>query len=186
MKRRNFAPVFLSAEEPKRIYWNAPQMDSQTVATPPSKPKQPLPARIGFFLLGGIASASLNSTILEFARDHLKWPNSGGYALSAASTAAVFFLWSYFVNFRTSRVWKNCLGRYLAVVLLALLINYIIALCGLKTYGSTKLLRAIIIFIVQSFTGSIKFLLYHFWVFPHADDPVKEENAALESPAAVP
>ena len=31
--------------------------------------------------------------------------------------------------------------------------------------------------IVQSITGGIKFLLYHFWVFPHAE-PAPGEPAA--------
>jgi putative flippase GtrA len=143
-----------------------------------AKPKQPLVNRLGFFVLGGVGSAAVNSTILNVTKDHWGWPYVAGYAFSASSTAAIFFLWSYFVNFRTSRVWKNCLGRYLCCFLLALLINYIIGLLGLKQFGSTKLLRFCVIVTVQSFTGGIKFLLYHFWVFPHADPPEGETAQA--------
>ena len=60
-----------------------------------------------------------------------------GLRLQRRRTAFVFFLWSYFVNFRTSRVWQNCLGRYLACVVLACLMNYAIGLFGLKQYGVT-------------------------------------------------
>ena len=135
------------------------------------KPKQPLVARLGFFVLGGVGSTTINSSILDATKTFWGWPYVLGYAFSAASTALIFFLWSYFVNFRTSRVWKNCLGRYLACVLLALLMNYLIGICGLKHFGTTRLARFLVIGVVQSFTGGIKFLLYHFWVFPYADAP---------------
>jgi putative flippase GtrA len=154
-------------------------MDSPTVSNP--QPKQPLVARLGFFVIGGVGSTTLNSSILNLAKHYWGWPDALGYALSVASTALVFFLWSYFINFRTSRVWKNCLGRYIACVLLALLINYVIGICGLKRYGSTNVSRFIVILIVQSFTGGIKFLLYHFWVFPYADGPASKEPAAVAS-----
>ena len=49
--------------------------------------------------------------------------------------------------------------------------TYLIGLCGLKKFGSTGLVGFLVIITVQSFTGGIKFLLYHFWVFPHADGP---------------
>jgi putative flippase GtrA len=150
-------------------------MESDT-ATP--KPKQPLVARLGFFVLGGVGSTAVNSSLLNFATVHLHWPTVLGYAFSASSTAVIFFLWSYFINFRTSRVWKNCMGRYIACFLLALLINYLIAVSGLKHFGSTNVSRVIVIGIVQSFTGGIKFLLYHFWVFPHAEDPAPREAVA--------
>ncbi len=145
------------------------------------KPKQPLVARLGFFVLGGVGSTTLNSSILDATRHFWGWPYAAGYAFSAASTALVFFLWSYFINFRTSRVWKNCLGRYIACVLLALFINYLIGLFGLKHFGTTRLARFAVIGVVQSFTGGIKFLLYHFWVFPHADGAAPKEPSAIAS-----
>jgi putative flippase GtrA len=150
-------------------------------STPVSKKqtKQPLAARLGFFVLGGVGSTTLNSSILDATKHFWGWPYVAGYAFSAASTALVFFLWSYFINFRTSRVWKNCLGRYVACVLLALLMNYLIGICGLKHFGSTRLARFLVIGVVQSFTGGIKFLLYHFWVFPYADGPARSEPAAM-------
>jgi len=153
-------------------------MDSPTAST--ARPKQPLVARLGFFGLGGVGSTTLNSSILSASKHFWGWPDAAGYALSAASTAFVFFLWSYFINFRTSRVWKNCLGRYIACVLLALLMNYLIGLFGLKHFGSTWLARFAVIGVVQSFTGCIKFLLYHFWVFPYADGPAAKQAALAQ------
>ena len=155
-------------------------MESPTVSK--KQPKQPLVARLGFFVLGGVGSTTLNSSILNLTR-HWGWPlvfgyDVLGYAFSTACTAFVFFLWSYFINFRTSRVWKNCLGRYIACVLLALLMNILIGVCGLKQFGSTGLDRFIVIGIVQSFTGGIKFLLYHFWVFPYAESARKDPAVA--------
>jgi hypothetical protein len=153
-------------------------MESTTLSNPPpARPKQPLVNRLGFFLLGGVGSTLLNKNILAATQHFWGWPVVAGYAFSAASTAVVFFLWSYFINFRTSRVWKNCLGRYIACVLLALLMNYLIGVCGLKRFGSAGLIGYLVIGCVQSFTGGIKFLLYHFWVFPYADAPAKEPAA---------
>jgi hypothetical protein len=143
------------------------------------QPKQPLVARLGFFVLGGVGSAALNKIMLGATQHFWGWPVAAGFALSAASTACILFLWSYFVNFRTSRVWKSCLGRYLTVFLLALLMTYLIGVCGLKKFGSTGLVGLLVIGAVQSFTGSIKFLLYHFWVFPHAGEPAREEPGAM-------
>jgi len=140
--------------------------------------KQPLVNRLGFFVLGGAGSWALNYSILTLAGSHLHLPDSQAYALSVASTAVILFLWSYFVNFRTSRMWHDCLGRYLCAMLLAALVNYLIGLLGLKHFGSTKLARGCVVFVVQSFTGCIKFLLYHFWVFPHTE---KAEAPQTES-----
>jgi hypothetical protein len=143
-------------------------MDSATSTT---QPKQPLVARLGFFVLGGVGSTTINSTILDLTRHFLGWPYSTAYAVSLSSTAVLFFLWSYFVNFRTSLVWKNSLGRYIAAFLFILLLNYLITSTGLKQYNATRLIRFLLILSVQSFTGTIKFLIYHFWVFPHAAHP---------------
>jgi hypothetical protein len=157
-------------------------MESPTVRNQPSEqPKQPLVARLGFFVLGGLGSIALNKTILGATQHFWGWPVAAGYAFSVSSTAVIFFLWSYFINFRTSRVWKNCLGRYIVCVLLALLMNYLIAVCGLKRFGSEGIIGVLVIGSVQFFTGGIKFLLYHFWVFPHADAPAQKEPAAVPS-----
>ena len=155
-------------------------MDTPAAAKSP-QPKQPLTTRIGFFVLGGLGSTSLNWSVLHFATHILGWPQDYGFALSTVSTAFVFFLWSYFVNFRTSRVWKNCLGRYIACQLLIILMTYLIGRSGLRHFGPTPFLKYLVILVVQSFTGSIKFFLYHLWVFPHADGPVAKEPAVVAS-----
>jgi hypothetical protein len=154
-------------------------MESQTELEQKPAAKQPLVARLGFFVLGGVGSTTLNSSLLDVAKHFWGWPYAAGYAFSAAGTAFIFFLWSYFVNFRTSRVWKHCLGRYLVCMLLALLMNYVIGVCGLKHFGSTRLARFLVIGAVQSFTGGIKFLLYHFWVFPHVPAPERPEGSVV-------
>jgi hypothetical protein len=151
-------------------------MESPTVSKTPAK--QPLVNRIGFFILGGLGTSSFNKGVLSLTQHFWHWHVAAGFALSAASTAVVAFLWSYFINFRTSRAWKNCIGRYLTCFLLALLITYLIGVCGLKKFGSTGFVGFSVIVIVQSFTGVIKFLLYHYWVFPHVEPPSQEPAAA--------
>ena len=46
-----------------------------------------------------------------------------------------------------------------------------LGLAGPEAKNATRLIRFLLILSVQSFTGTIKFLIYHFWVFPHAAHP---------------
>ncbi|MGA3170817.1 MAG: hypothetical protein ABSE62_07360 [Chthoniobacteraceae bacterium] len=151
-------------------------MESPTAVKKPTK--QPLVNRLGFFVLGGCFSAAINKNLLAAGQHFFGWPLPVAFAFSASSTAVILFLWSYFVNFRTSRVWKDCLGRYITVFLLALLMTYLIGVCGLKQFGSKGWVGFLVIMCVQSFTGCIKFLLYHFWVFPRQEEPGGKETVA--------
>src|SRR5438094_500773 len=93
-----------------------------------AKKKQPLTTRIGFFVLGGVFSSLLNTSLLKLFRDYFGWPAAAAFALSVFLVTCVLFLWSYFVNFRTSRVWHNCLHRYLTCVAICYALNYCIGL----------------------------------------------------------
>ncbi len=88
-------------------------MESPTVSK-----KQPIHIRLMFFVLGGGMSSLLNTGIFRISHKLFHWPDSAAYGLSVVTTAVVFFVWSYYVNFRTTRVWKDCLPRYLGCLVI--------------------------------------------------------------------
>jgi hypothetical protein len=140
-------------------------MESTAPAIP--KPKQPLYVRAAFFVIGGVASVLLNKGIMGLLEHRLGWPEKGAFAVSVCVTAVVFFCWSYFVNFRTSVAWKDCLPKYLTVLVFTNFLNYLIGLTGFHKFGSKGLTGYLVIGVVYSFTGCLKFVLYNNWVFPH-------------------
>jgi len=144
-------------------------MNQPAVSDVPKK-KQPLLSRIFFFGVGGALSSGLNTGVLWLFNKTLGFPRPAALAISILTTAVVFFLWSYFINFRTSQLWKNCIGRYLTCVAVCQIINYIVALSCIKIWGTNWTKIYFINVGVMSITGGIKFLLYHFWVFPHGGD----------------
>lgn len=123
-----------------------------------------------FFAIGGAFSSGLNTGIFKLCSAVLHFPKWGALAVSIVITAVVFFLWSYYVNFRTSQVWRNCIGRYLTCVAACQAINYAVAFTCIGIWGSEWKKVWLINVAVMSVTGGVKFLLYHFWVFPAGRD----------------
>lgn len=111
-------------------------------------------------------SSLLNTGILWLAHTVFGWPKNAAVALSVATTAVIFFIWSYFVNFRTARGWKECLPRYLGCLLICNALNYLIVLSGIKKFGAGFWTAYVVIVVVYSLTGCVKFVLYNYWVFP--------------------
>jgi len=134
--------------------------------SPPVSKKQPVIVRLMFFVIGGGMSSLLNTGILWLANKVFGWPKSEAVALSVVTTAVVFFLWSYYVNFRTTRAWKECLPRYLGCLLICNALNYLIVLSGVKKFGAGFWTAYLVVAVVYSMTGCVKFLLYNYWVFP--------------------
>ena len=132
--------------------------------------KQSLPTRVLFFAIGGALSSGLNTGIFKFFSLALHLPRPGALACSILTTTVIFFLWSYHINFRTSQVWKNCIGRYLTCVATCQLTNYAVVSTCMSFWGSEWKKLWLINVGVMSVTGGVKFLLYHFWVFPPGKD----------------
>jgi putative flippase GtrA len=138
------------------------------VVTPPVR--QPLQWRLFLFVVGGLLSTGLNAGPFWLMREVLHWPQAMAYALSLTLVTIVFAIWNYFINFRTDRSLRECTARYLACVGLCSALNYLIVISGLKAWADGWLL---IIATVQIGMGGVKFLLYHFWVYPRArQEPV--------------
>ena len=129
---------------------------------------QTLLSRIFWFGVGGGISVALNWTIFYLTGKLWHWPDAASYALSLTVVTIVFSLWNYFINFRTSAGWRECLVRYLAAIALCYAVNYSITLTGFKHLAASGWMKYAIIAVVQIGTSGLKFLLYHFWVYPHA------------------
>ncbi len=122
-----------------------------------------------WFVVGGIGSAGANTLFTQFFDHTLHWRTGPSLAVSFGIMTTFFFFWNYFINFRTSVVWKDCLWRYLGSVAVCYGLNLLISFSAIKKLGvEGSLARLAIITVVLSITGGVKFLLYHFWVFPHA------------------
>lgn len=129
---------------------------------------QSLPERLGWFLVGGLLSNSLNYAPFEFLRSVLHFSEWGALAISFTFATTVFAIWNYKVNFRTSSGFRECLPRYLAVLLICTGISYLITLAGIKQWGQGKLMAFLIMFSVQTPIAALKFVVYHKWVYPSA------------------
>lgn len=127
--------------------------------------------RILFFLLGAVVNYLLIATPFKWLTQHTAmavWQKS---ACSIAVSTAFFFLWNYFVNFRTDSRKRVALARYLAVVIVMYFLS-----TGLLTlfkhtdmHFSFQLGRFPLdldVIATQACQGWLKFLLYHFWAFP--------------------
>lgn len=142
-----------------------------------AKAQQPILERLLWFVVGGAGSAGMNTLFTQFFDQYLGWRTGPSLAVSFAIMVVFFFAWNYYVNFRTSVVWHNCLPRYLGCVAVCYALNLLITFSAIKRLGAEKSLeRFFIIAIVFSLTGGVKFLLYHFWVFPHGRPPAPAQT----------
>jgi len=131
-------------------------------------PPQSLPERLGWFLVGGLLSVSLNYGPFEFLRSVAHLPEWAALAISLTIATTVFAIWNYKVNFRTGSGFGECLPRYLAALLVCTGISYLITLTGIKHWGQGKVMAFLIMFTVQTGVAGLKFVLYHKWVYPSA------------------
>ena len=101
------------------------------------------------------------------------------WAISACSVGvgtAFFFVWNYFVNFRTDSKDFRQFARYVAAVMLLWILSSAV-LTGLKHFDTHLRLSVagepldLNIIATQCFLSVFKFWLYHKWVFPLPTSP---------------
>ncbi len=126
-----------------------------------------------WFLAGAIANYLLISTPFRWLAAHTALPVWAISACSVGVAAAFFFVWNYYVNFRTDARPSTVLRRYvLAVLAMWLLSSGVLTLLKQVdinlafNVGSHPLDLDVIG--TQCIFGGLKFLLYHRWVFPAA------------------
>jgi hypothetical protein len=140
------------------------------------KPRQALRMRFFWFLAGSGVNYLLISTPFKWLKLHTELSTWAIAGCSMGVSASFFFLWNYFINFRTHARKRDALPRYLGAVicmwalssaLLTILKHY--DLHHSFTVGRFPLDLDVIA--TQFFLSGLKFFLYHKWVFPVPKDP---------------
>jgi putative flippase GtrA len=127
---------------------------------------QSLGARLGWFAVGGALSVVLNWTIYSLVHRQLAQPSWLALAVSLTCVTALFSSWNYVVNFRTGRRFQSATARYLVVVAICWLANYVFVLLAIREFGRTIATEFLVLATVQVLVSGAKFLLYHWWVYP--------------------
>lgn len=127
--------------------------------------------RFFWFIAGSGVNYLLISVPLHWLERHTHLPTWANAACSLAVSQTFFFLWNYFVNFRTDSRKRDALPRYvLAVACMWLLSSATLTLLKhLDFHFALSLGRFPIdldIVATQFFLSGLKFFLYHKWVFP--------------------
>lgn len=140
------------------------------IPLPPSITKQSLLQRVFWFGVGGGLSVVLNIGPFHWMQKHTSLSHGASLAISLTCVTIIFSIWNYFLNFRTQRGFRECQVRYLTAVAFCYLLTYSIALTGIKHWaGGNQWFADAIVAATQIAVSGVKFLLYHRWVYPHAE-----------------
>lgn len=143
------------------------------------KRRQQVYWRFFWFVAGAGVNYALIATPFKWLRTHTHMPIFAISACSLGVSTAFFFLWNYFINFRTDIRKRDALPRYLTAVAVMWVLSTT-TLSLLKSFDAHLSLSlfhyAIDLDIVatQFILAGLKFPLYHKWAFPLP----KEEKAA--------
>ena len=148
-------------------------------ATEPAKPSRTLQWRMFWFLAGSGVNYLLIATPFKYLRTHN--PDMPVWQISACSIAVgtgFFFLWNYFVNFRTDSRKRDALARYLAAVAMLYVMSTAL-LTGFKHFNAHFALNLgrfpidLDVVATQLCLSWLKFIVYHKWAFPVAKAPAE-------------
>lgn len=138
---------------------------------PERQPGKELQTRLFWFLAGAGLNYLLIATPFKYLKTHTDLPIWAIAACSLGVSSTFFFLWNYFINFRTDSRKRDALWRYLSAV----------AAMWLLSSATLTLLKHIDVQMhfslgrfpldldvvgTQFFLSGLKFVLYHLWVFP--------------------
>jgi hypothetical protein len=145
--------------------------EGEPVAAPK---RQALRSRVFWFLVGAIVNYILISTPFNYLKTHTALPALVISGCSVGVGTVFFFFWNYFVNFRSDVGRRDALVRYLfAVGILWMASSSVLTLLKMWDFhfalhfpGGKPVNLDFDVVATQLFTGWLKFLIYHFWVFP--------------------
>jgi len=143
-----------------------PSPDSQK----PTRQQQ-IRRRVFWFIAGAGVNYLLIATPFKWLRTHTQLSIPAVSACSLGVSTTFFFLWNYFVNFRTDARKRDALPRYLAAVALMWALSTT-TLSLLKNFNAHLALSLfghgidLDIVATQLFLAGLKFPLYHKWAFP--------------------
>ena len=139
------------------------------------KPRQALRMRLFWFMAGAGVNYLLIATPFKWLKAHTELSTWAIAGCSLGVSAIFFFLWNYFINFRTHARKRDALPRYFAAVICMWALSSTL-LTLLKHYDwhySMALGRFPLdldVIATQFFLSGLKFVLYHKWVFPVPKD----------------
>jgi hypothetical protein len=144
--------------------------------TTPQPNRQALQTRFIWFLAGSGVNYLLISTPFKWLHAHTTLPVWAVSGCSVAVGTAFFFVWNYFINFRTDVRKRDALPRYVLAVGIMWLVQSGI-LTTLKhfdfqlAFNIGRFPLDIDIIATQFLPSGLKFFLYHKWVFPLPKEP---------------
>ena len=139
--------------------------------TEASAHRQALRSRIFWFIAGASLNYALIKAPFTYLQHHTAFPVWAISICSLAVSSSFFFLWNYFINFRTDSRRRDALARYIVAVIAMLLLSSV-TLTLLKTFNFHMALTLgkfpidLDIVATQFFLSGLKFFVYHRWVFP--------------------
>lgn len=116
------------------------------------------------------------ATPFKWLHAHTELPLWGISACSLGISTTFFFIWNYFINFRSNTRKRDALPRYLgAVALMWALSTATLTLLKSRDLGHAfavgHFALDLDIVATQFFLSGLKFMLYHKWVFPLPKSP---------------
>jgi hypothetical protein len=156
-----------------------PMPDTLIAETPepaPPQSRQALRMRFFWFVAGSGVSYLLISTPFNWLKAHTHLPPLAITGSSMAVSTSFFFVWNYFINFRTDIRKRDALPRYiLAVGCMWVLSSLTFAAFEHfdinRVLGLSRFPINLNIVATQFFLSGLKFFLYHKWVFPLPKTP---------------
>ncbi|MEI6562570.1 MAG: hypothetical protein WCO68_10910 [Verrucomicrobiota bacterium] len=134
--------------------------------------RQTLHSRLFWFFVGAGVSYLFIATPFKYLKVHTDLSVAAISACSVGLSTVFFFVWNYFINFRSDARRRDALARYLVAVLVlwALSSTTLTLLKHFDFHFALSLLGRfpidLDIVATQCFIGGFKFLVYHRWVFP--------------------
>src|SRR5688572_14527108 len=89
-----------------------------------SKATQTVRQRVFWFLVGAVLNYLLIATPLAYLKEHTDLAMEARVALSVGISTTFFFIWNYFVNFRTASRKRDAFARYVTAVAVLALVQW--------------------------------------------------------------
>ena len=140
------------------------------------KARKTLMMRVVMFLIGGVVNYLLISTPFKYLRTHTDLNLVAVSACSMGVSTVFFFLWNYFIGFRTDARKRDAFARYLTavIVLWALSTGLLSLFKAFDAHLAVSIGRFPLdldVIATQACFGWLKFIVYHKWAFPVAKSP---------------
>ncbi len=134
-------------------------MNEPANRSPDAAAVTPLHLRLFWYGVAGVVTIALNSALYAYFHDGRGWANYQAYAMSLGLLNLLQFPWSYFVGFRTREHWTVSARRQCLV----LVVNYGLVVALQEFFPAFE--KTIIVG-VQVVIAVVKFVVYHYWVYP--------------------